>query len=135
MKISWQTILIIIFAIILVLIAFFGGWAAMISYIAPLVGSVTTAVYVAVAIVVAICIGIAALAASNPEWLQEIADAVGYTANVLSSSLSEFVKKATSPFSTAVTLGLITFAGIAGYFLFRGSGSIKHLEGKNEEER
>lgn len=121
MKISWQTILIIILAIILVLIAFFGGWASMISYIAPLVGSVTTAVYVAVAIVVAICIGIAALAATHPEWLQEIADAVGYTADRLSKSLSDFVKNTSAPFSTAITLGVITFTGIAGYLLFRSS--------------
>lgn len=120
MKISWTTILIVILAIILVMIAFFGGWGAMISYIAPLVGSAQTAVYVALAIVVSICVGIAVLTMINPEWLSEIADAIGYTADKLANSLGEFTKKSMSWLTPVLTVGAVTFCGIVAYKLFRG---------------
>lgn len=121
MKISWQTILIIILAILLVILAFFGGWSAMLGHLTTLIGSATTALIVAVAIVVSICLGIAVLAASNPEWLQEIADAVGYTADKLASSMGKFAK-ASMEWLTPV---LLAAGGVLGVWLIMRTSSSK----------
>lgn len=126
MKINWKTILIIILAIVLVCIAFLGGWSTMLSYISSAFPGLSTGAValIGVAVVSALALGIVLLTLCHPEWLQEIIDLIGSAANTLSDSLNNFVAGATKSWLMPV-LALGAFFGTA-YLLLR-SGSTKEV--------
>lgn len=88
---NWKTILLIILAIFLVMIIFFGGFSWLQSMIATILPNATaqTVSIVALSVVAVLCVGIAILVACHPEWLEDICSSLGEGAEILSASLAK----------------------------------------------